>query len=102
MGIKFNHNFNNVEILFSYEDLSREDLLFEGINIDEEDCIRRCTYSVILIDNKEVASGSSICRPPDNFSRSIGRKIALQNALEGVPDKNFRTIIWKKYRENCK
>jgi hypothetical protein len=101
MSIKFNHNDQQVEVKFSHDFISREDALFAGIkSVSEEG--RRVTTAKILKNNQEICQGVSICRPPDNFDRAIGRKIALRCATLEIDDKVFRAKIWDEYRKNCK
>lgn len=53
-------------------------------------------------------SGVAICSYEDNFSRSVGRKIALARAILGNrrSGRNFSKVvakrIWDKYFEACK
>jgi len=102
MSIKFNYNNEEVELRFCHTFVSNEDLLFEGIKCEEFEDGRRVTEAKILINNKDIAYGTSICRPPDNFDKAIGRKIALRVATLEIDDKKFRTKIWDEYRKNCK
>lgn len=99
--IRFSYKESDIKIYFNYEFVCREDLLFEGCKLKDENG-RRVTKTTIFVDEEQIAEGVSICKPPDNFVKSIGRKLALQDALYVIDDKNFRTIIWSEYRRNCK
>ena len=50
------------------------------------------------VDNKMVAEAFAYCSIRDNFSRKIGRKIALAKTMKYLP-KTLRSEIWKKYFE---
>jgi len=101
MAIRFEYNNEKVEIVFFYDTVSEEDMLFEGFKIHDE-YGRRCTAAKIIRNDNEVSIGVSVCRPPDNFSKSTGRKMALRDALSFISDKEFRKEVWRNYRENCK
>ena len=43
-----------------------------------------------------IAQGTVWCAPQDNFSRRLGRKLALTRAIEHF-DRDFRTKVWHDY-----
>ena len=45
---------------------------------------------------KEISSAEAFCSLGDNFSKAVGRKIALGRALSGWP-RERRTEIWNAY-----
>lgn len=46
---------------------------------------RRCTIAYVKnTDDEDVASAFAMCRPEDNFSKAIGRAIALGRALKAM------------------
>lgn len=67
---------------------------------------RRCSFATITTDGGQVYRGMAICHPNDNFCRAIGRKRALADALKYTPEgplqKDFRTAIWKAYKQSCR
>ena len=64
-----------------------------GIVVDEN---RRCSMAVVTTDCKTETMGISVCHPKDNFSRSIGRKRALREALFSL-SKDIRCAVWDQY-----
>ncbi len=71
-----------------------------GIVVDEN---RRCSRAVVSIQNTvgelgnhSETEGISVCHPKDNFSRSIGRKRALREALFSL-SKDIRCAVWDQY-----
>ncbi len=65
---------------------------------------RRVTECSLYDQDGDVVSvGKALCAKEDHFSRVIGRKIALANALKQANfDKEVRTQIWNFYKNNCK
>lgn len=49
----------------------------------------------------EQSLGASRCHPTDNFCKSIGRKLALKNAISHMP-RAIRRQVWEEYFNLCK
>lgn len=63
---------------------------------------RRCTEVRVIFPNENSEfSGLSVCNPADNFNKSIGRKLALTDAMINF-DRSIRRVIWKEYHKHCK
>lgn len=66
---------------------------------------QRTSTGCVITGTGEVALvygfGLATCRPPDQFDRRVGRKLALKRALEqgfpGAENKHIRAAIWKGY-----
>ncbi len=101
MAIRFLYKESEIEIFFNHEFISNEDFMFEGCRFSD-DKGRRVTIVSIFVDSEQISEGVSICNIVDNFNRSIGRKLALKDALSKIDDKNLRKIIWNNYRKICK
>ena len=101
MAIRFCYKESKIEIFFNYEFISNEDFMFEGHRL-RDDRGRRVAIVLIFINGEQIAEGVSVCRPPDNFNKSIGRKIAIKDALYKIENKNLRKAIWNNYRKTCK
>ena len=99
--IKCNYKKSDIKIYFNYDFVSHEDFLFEGYKPKDEKG-RKITRATICIDEKEISVGVAVCRPPDNFNKIIGRKLALKDALYKIEEKDLRKVIWDNYRENCR
>lgn len=54
------------------------------------------TSAELFVDGSPVAVGYADLHPKDNFVKAIGRKIALQRALQEQP-KEVRSKLWQKY-----
>lgn len=48
----------------------------------------------------ESSSGIATCSRKDTFVRAIGRKVALQRALRGIP-RAQRSLIWEAYYQQA-
>jgi hypothetical protein len=63
------------------------------------------TTCVVAIDDDAsesvVAQAVSYCSPSDNFSRAVGRKVALSHALANF-DKETRSKFWQTYWETLR
>lgn len=63
------------------------------------------THCIIRYEDKEaLCIGVAICSPKDNFSKFLGRKFSLRDALkeEGL-DKKFKKACWEQFlKENEK
>ena len=66
-----------------------------------QDGATRFTVCRITDDISEIVASAS-CSKKDNFDRAKGRKIAFTRAVNRIPDKNIRTLLWVKYFEACK
>lgn len=61
------------------------------------------TYCYLLKDREslEVVSGGAYCRPPDQFCKATGRRIALTKALKASNlTKEERREVWTEYFEH--
>lgn len=73
------------------------------INFSYEDHITKCEIhkvnsgGMFKDDGMILGSGRAICDTRDRFVKSIGRKIALKNALNSCKDKSTRRSIWNGY-----
>lgn len=67
MSLKIHDEDNFIEILFDYT---------------TDKYFGKFTTATIRFNNKPIALGSAICSLKDNFSKSIGRKIALTRAID--------------------
>ena len=76
-----------MEISFAYD---RQDNKPVGVT---------CTVDV-EISNKPLI-GTATCHPHDNFSRRVGRRIALTRAIKNLP-REYRKRVWEKYLAKCK
>lgn len=66
---------------------------------EEKSLIRRKARTTCFIYNGDgyiAYDGDAWCSLKDPFIRSVGRKLALSRAVEGMP-KDMRTKIWDKY-----
>jgi len=103
IAIRFEHGRFNKETLLDAIDVNH--LACEVLDyIDDQDVswIRQCTIAGVFVDDEIVGYGLAICHPIDTFSKSLGRKIALRDALwVSDLDKPCRTAIWKKYLAEC-
>lgn len=46
--------------------------------------------------------GVAVCSPRDNFSRNVGRKVALTKALQSSHFTKYdRTKVWEEYFSMC-
>jgi hypothetical protein len=45
--------------------------------------------------------GVARCSPKDNFSKCVGRKIALDRALRAT-NRSFRKAAWQAYKAECR
>lgn len=101
MAIRFSYRESDIEIYFDHAFISNEDFLFEGQKFKDE-LGRKVTKVTIFVDKEQTVEGVSICKPPDNFSKSTGRKLAIKDALYKIKEKDLRKAIWNNYREKCK
>ena len=96
--LRIKHDGLNVFVKFYYGILCYK-VFVDRLIIEEE---RRFTKVKIIFPDKNTEfQGESICNPADNFCKSIGRKLALTNAMKSF-DRNLRTAIWKEYHRHCK
>lgn len=59
---------------------------------------RKTEVEVYDNDNNLVTLGTAYCSPRDNFSRTVGRKLALRKALTESPmPKGERLLMWEDY-----
>lgn len=61
---------------------------------------RRFTICTVE-DGERMFVGQAICHPKDQFCKAIGRKIALADAIRGLP-KEERKTIWDEYHSRFK
>lgn len=57
---------------------------------------RHTTAKVYGPNDDLISIGHAMCVPTDNFSRRVGRKMALTRALEGF-DRAVRRAVWRDY-----
>lgn len=61
------------------------------------------TFCEVLIKTKNgwepIAKGMAKRRPEDSFSKTIGKKMALNSALKNIPTKSMRSVFWNKFIE---
>ncbi len=89
--LKLEYDDREINVRFSHRAVDTE---FEGE--------RRCTWAqVIFVDGNMQFNGKSTCHPRDNFSKSIGRKLALTNAMADF-DRDLRKAVWQEYFNHCK
>jgi len=55
------------------------------------------TMCIITENDEEISSGEAFCSQNDHYDKSIGRKVALTRALAQLDDKEFSTVVWKRY-----
>lgn len=53
-------------------------------------------FDLGISESYSIGQGVTYCHSTDQFCRAIGRKIALQRAIEHLP-REARTQIWKAY-----
>jgi len=63
---------------------------------DDDPRSRAQTDCYIFKDDVIEEVGITFCSLSDNFSRAVGRKIALTRAVKNLP-KDLRTKIWHEY-----
>jgi hypothetical protein len=51
-------------------------------------------------DVRDLSVGEAVCRPPDNFRKATGRKIALKRAIASF-SMSERIEIWQDYFRVC-
>ncbi len=89
--LRINYDGMNINVKFTYRIIGTE-----------LDGTRRCTWvKVIFPEQNAEFNGAATCHPQDNFSKSIGRKLALTNAMLDF-DRDLRKIIWQEYHKHCK
>lgn len=89
---------DKIEVWFYHKFIGIPELSdFVGISFDGN---RRCSWAIVKVNGNDVYQGIAICHPNDNFSRAIGRKRALTDALR-LLSKDIRTAVWKEYRVQC-
>jgi hypothetical protein len=71
-----------------------------GFAYDYKDSHPVATHCIVRnLNNNKIIKGSAFCNPCDQFSKSLGRKLALQRALCWWSDKFDRTMFWQAYWE---
>ncbi len=92
--LKINHDGREVNVKFSHKVVETK--------LNGE---RRCTMVQVIIwcfpGNSVEFHGVATCHPRDNFSKSIGRKLALADALKDF-GRGLRKNIWQEYHRHCK
>lgn len=63
---------------------------------DSSRTYRHTTAKVYGPNDDLISIGHAMCVPHDNFSRRIGRKMALTRALENF-DRPLRRAVWRDY-----
>jgi hypothetical protein len=59
------------------------------------------TICVVCRDNvRGLSVGEAVCKPPDNFCKATGRKIALKRAI-AFASRSERREIWQNYFRVC-
>lgn len=59
------------------------------------------THCIIKnLANEKIIKGSAFCAPCDQFSKALGRKIALRRALCWFDNKFDRSMFWQAYWES--
>lgn len=59
------------------------------------------TCAVTDMENARIGIGQAQCHPEDYFTKEIGRKKSLANAIRNFP-KNIRAEVWEQYRTMTK
>lgn len=89
--LKLEHDGRKINVKFSHRIMDTE--------LNGE---RRCTWvQVIFPDDSMEFDGESICHPKDNYCKSVGRKLALANAMVDF-DRNLRRAVWQEYHKHCR
>lgn len=91
----------DIEIRFDHKWLTPieiEDITSENNKYIKD---RRCSLVLIKLNGSYLCEGIAICHSHDNFRKATGRKLALENALLFVCDKNIRITIWEEYKARC-
>ncbi len=89
--LRIEHNGMDINVRFSHRVVETE--------LDGE---RRCTWAqVIFLKTNSEFNGTATCHPKDNFSKAIGRKLALASAMRDF-DRDVRKAVWEVYHEFCK
>lgn len=78
-------NSYNYKVRFQYDTTS-----------SEVGSYRHTTAKVFGPNDDIVSIGHAMCVPEDNFSRRVGRKLALTRALENF-DRPMRRAVWNSY-----
>ena len=94
MSLRIQYGNTDIEILFDYP-------------VDRDFTRHRRTQVTIRFNDKPIAVAQTCCNPIDNFSRSVGRKLALTRAIKiakdnGTINKDVSKKIWETYRQCCK
>ncbi len=80
------------------------DFRHENINNGFNNGATFCTFGVEGCSPH--VSGVTLCSLSDNYSRRVGRKLALLRAMQQHPltkdDKPLRTAIWQEFFARCK
>ena len=97
--VKFYHlSFPNMS-----EDVREFCKILEDHNVKDMFAVEHITICRLYDSLGEVLSeGYAFQKEPDNFSRAIGRRIALTKALRSINSKSLRTDIWQDYFRTCK
>lgn len=98
LKLEYDNSEINIKFDHKWETITR----FNKVLNREIGTSRRCTYVRIIFpyDNLEF-HGQATCHPYDNFCKSMGRKIALANAMIGF-NRDLRKVIWQEYHRHCK
>jgi len=95
--MKFTYEGRQYRITFTHP---QEDNDIPGIGLRTQRSSIAKIYEVIGAvrdpEQRPVACGSVTCNYKDQFSFAVGRKLALQEALNGF-GKDFRTAAWNCY-----
>jgi hypothetical protein len=89
---------DKIEVWFYHKILDPSELNnFTGVCFDES---RRCSLAMVKLNKNHAYQGIAVCHPNDNFSRAVGRKRALRDAMYSLPE-NIRTAVWEEYKIRC-
>ena len=61
-----------------------------------EDVIRRAIVCELVLSDRKPVIGIARCHPKDEYSETLGRKMALTKAMADM-SRETRAIVWKYY-----
>ena len=104
MALRLEYDGKKIEIRFGHKevlDIADDDQWRRFLNKEKFIGGRRCSVAELYIDGTSFSVGLAVCNPRDNFSKVMGRKIALTDAIKPL-DRLTRRAIWNQYKQFMK
>lgn len=79
--------------------------VFKKLRISDKKSYTRCVIEAFDEETKKttsiISSGISKMYAKDsNYNKAIGRKISFKIAVENIPNRDLRTILWRALKES--